>query len=330
LNEGPAVRAVYVAAGLALAAFLAWRLADLLLLVFGAALLATLVRVVADFIRRMTGMPDRAAYAGALLVLLLVVGGFLWLLGAQVTAQVRLLLEHLPGALARLEEWLRGQGWIAPLVEELRGKSAGLATRVGSIALTGADVMVGLLLLFFGAIYFGAEPRLYRNGIVSLFPERARPRAARGLDLGAFAMRRWLLAQLIDMVAVGVLTGAGLYFAGVPSALALGVISGLASFVPFVGPFLAGMLAVLVGFGQSTELALWALGIYLGVQQIENHVIVPAVQRWMIAVPPALALFAIVAMGYLFGPLGVIFAAPLAVVIYVLVKELYVGEPAGP
>jgi len=246
-----------------------------------------------------------------------------------VSAQVGMLLERLPGAAARLEEWLRGQTWIAPLIEELRGKSAGLAARIGAIALTGADVLVGLLLLFFGALYFGAEPRLYRNGIVSLFPAHARPRAARGLELGAFAMRRWLLAQLIDMAVVGVLTGAGLYFAGVPSALALGLISGLASFVPFVGPFLAGVLAVLVGFGESTELALWALGIYLGVQQIENHLIVPFVQRWMIAVPPALALFAIVALGYLFGPLGVIFAAPLAVVVYVLVKELYVGDPVG-
>lgn len=325
-SEGSAVRAVYVAAGIALGAFLVWHLADLLLLVFGAALLATLIRVIADFLRTHTGLSDRLAYFAALLILLAVAGGGFWLLGSQVVAQVNMLVEKLPDAIARFDEWLRGQGWIASLVEELRGKSAGLAARLGSIALTGADVVVGALLVFFGALYFAAEPGLYRRGVVSLFPTAAQPRAQKALELGGFALRRWLLAQLMDMVVVGVLTGVGLWLAGVPSPLALGFISGLASFVPFVGPFFAGLLAVLVGFGQSPELALWALGIYLGVQQIENHLIVPFIQRWMISMPPALVLFAIVAMGYLFGPLGVILAAPLSVMIFVLVKELYVGS----
>jgi len=320
-----AVRAVHVAAGLALAAFLVWRLADVLLLAFGAALLATLLRVIADFIGQHTHLPRKAAYGAALVLVLALIGGAALLLGAQVSAQASALAERLPASLHALETWLREQGWLAPLMDELSARTAGMASRIGSLALTGADVVVALLLVLFGGIYFGAEPRLYRDGIVRLFPAHDRERVARALGLSAYAMRRWLLSQFVDMVVVGALTGLGLYFAGVPSPLALGLITGLSAFVPYVGAIVAGALAVVVAFGERPELALWALGIYVVVQQIEGHLILPFVQRWAIALPPALALFAVVGMGYVLGPLGIIFAAPLAVVLYELVKELYVA-----
>lgn len=320
------VRAVTLAAAFVLAAFLVWRLAGLLLLAFGAALLATLLRVIAGFIGRRAHLPDKVAYACALLLVAVLVGGAVWLLGAQTSAQLSALVERLPGALDRFQAWLEEQSWLSPLVAEARGSGAAIAKRVGAIALIGVDAAIGALLVLFGAIYFGAEPGLYRRGIVALFPPAQRARVARALELGAYAMRRWLLSQLLDMAAVGTLTGVGLWLAGVPAALALGLITALAAFVPYVGAFVAGALAVLVAFGESARLALWALGIYLAVQQVENHLILPFVQRWAVSAPPALALFAVVGMGYLLGPLGVLFAAPLTVVGYVLARELYVRE----
>jgi predicted PurR-regulated permease PerM len=319
-----AVRAVWVAAGLVLAAFLVWRLADLLLLAFGAALLATLFRVLADFIERHTPLPRKAAYGASLVLVLAVIGAAAWLLGAQVSAQVSTVTERLPASLNALEAWLREQGWLSPLMDELTARTAGMASRIGSLALTGLDVVVALLLVLFGGIYFGAEPRLYRHGLVHLFPRHDRARVTQALDLSAYAMRRWLLSQFVDMVVVGALTGIGLWLVGVPSPLALGLLTALAAFIPYVGAIIAGAVAVVIAFGERPELALWALGVYAVVQQVEGHLILPFVQRWAIAVPPALALFAVVAMGTIFGPLGIFFAAPLAVVLYVLVRELYV------
>jgi predicted PurR-regulated permease PerM len=142
-------------------------------------------------------------------------------------------------------------------------------------------------------------------------------------------MRRWLLGQLVDMATVGTLTGVGLWAIGAPSPLALGILSGLASFVPYVGPIASGALAVLVAAAQSLDLGLWTLALYLGVQQVEGHVVMPFVQRWTIALPPALGVFAVVAMGYLLGPLGIVLATPLTVVLFVLVKKLYLQDTLG-
>jgi predicted PurR-regulated permease PerM len=67
-------------------------------------------------------------------------------------------------------------------------------------------------------------------------------------------------------------------------------------------------------------------GLYIVVQQTENHLIQPLIQQRAVDIPPALLLFGVVAMGTLFGVPGVVLAAPLAVVLYVLVKRLYVRE----
>jgi len=315
---------VLAAAGATVALYLLWLLSDLLFLAFGAALLATLLRAIAGFFEERLHIPRAAAYAGAIASVAAFIVGGTWLLGAQLSAQADALAERVPTSLDALRSWLQQHGWLATLAHDFGSRFSHLASRLGTLALTGFDVAVGVLLVIFGGIYLGAEPRLYRDGAVALLPPTQRLRAARGLDLTAYAMRRWLLGQLIDMAIVGSLTGVGLWMVGVPSPLALGLITGLSSFVPYIGAFISGFFAVLIAFGESPQLALWALAIYVGVQLIEGHLIIPFVQRWAIAVPPALVLFAVAGMGYAFGPLGLLFGAPLVVVLYVLVKELYV------
>ena len=84
-----------------------------------------------------------------------------------------------------------------------------------------------------------------------------------------------------------------------------------------------------IAFTQDTTTALWTVLAVLAIQQIEGNVIFPLVGRKVVSLPPALALFAIVASGAIFGMYGVIFGFPLAVVVYVLVKKLYVRETLG-
>jgi len=100
-------------------------------------------------------------------------------------------------------------------------------------------------------------------------------------------------------------------------------------FVPIVGPIFGAVPAVLLGFSISPTTALWVIALYLLIQQIEGNVVQPIVQRRAVDLPPALTLFALVAFGVLFGPLGVVFATPLAVVALVAVKQLYVSDILG-
>jgi predicted PurR-regulated permease PerM len=133
----------------------------------------------------------------------------------------------------------------------------------------------------------------------------------------------------LAMIIVGVLVGTGAWVLGIPSPIALGLVFGLLEFVPLVGPIVGAIPVILVAAGQSWELALWALGLVIAVQQVEGNVIMPLVSGRAMQLPPAVALFAVVAMGLVFGPLGLVLGYPLAVVGDVAIRRLYVREILG-
>jgi predicted PurR-regulated permease PerM len=142
-------------------------------------------------------------------------------------------------------------------------------------------------------------------------------------------LRLWLTAQLIAMIIVGVLTAAGLWLIGLPSALALGLISGLAEFVPVVGPVASVIPGLLIASSFGLETMLWTLAVYIIVQQVESNLVMPLLIGQAVNIPPALALFAVVGLSVLLGPLGLLFAFPLTVVADVAVRRLYVRDTLG-
>jgi predicted PurR-regulated permease PerM len=146
------------------------------------------------------------------------------------------------------------------------------------------------------------------------------------MDAAGRALSRWLLGQLIAMGAVGVAVATGLALLKMPLALALGLISGVLEFIPFLGPIISGTLAVIAAFAQGPEQALWVGLLFLAIQQIEGNVLIPLIQRWAVHLPPALAVASVLIFGTLFGWAGIILGTPLMVVCMVLVKQLYVNE----
>jgi predicted PurR-regulated permease PerM len=99
--------------------------------------------------------------------------------------------------------------------------------------------------------------------------------------------------------------------------------------VPFIGPVLGALPAILIASTVDSPTVLWTVLLFIVVQQLEANVVFPQLGRRMVSLPPALALFAILAAGVLFGPLGLLFGFPMAVVVFVLVKKLYVRETLG-
>jgi predicted PurR-regulated permease PerM len=143
------------------------------------------------------------------------------------------------------------------------------------------------------------------------------------------ALRQWLIAQLGSMALVGVCAGLLLWLAGIRSPLALGLLAGLGQFVPVVGPFVVAAPGVLLALADGPEKFLWAIAIYVGVGQVESNLFSPLMLRHTAQLPMAMTLFAVLMFGILLGPLGVLFATPLAVVGYVLVKVVYVEGVLG-
>jgi predicted PurR-regulated permease PerM len=181
----------------------------------------------------------------------------------------------------------------------------------------------------FLAIYIGADPEMYRRGIMHLFPHKQRERAGEVLSGIAGVLRKWLVTQLIAMVTIGVVSTIVLALMGVKASIALGVLAGLLEFVPTVGPLISAIPAVAMGFIDSPEKALWVAIAYWGIQFFENHLLIPLLMKGGINLPPALTILAQALMALIFGFLGLMCAVPLLAATMVAVKMLYVEGVVG-
>ena len=331
MDRAEYVRRLLIAALIVVLLVVAWKLLDLLLLLFGAVLMAVLLEAIAGSLSARTRLAHRWSLVLSVLGLAAVIVSIAWTFGAEVRTQMEGLSVRLAEAWTPLEAELAasstGREMLRSIEAAILGPTgAGYIARVAVLLTNGLG---GLILVLVGGIYLAAQPQLYRNGVLLLVPPAFRGEAAHTFDLSARALRHWLLGQLAIMTIVGTLTGLGAWLIGLPSALALGIVAALLEFIPYLGPILTVVPAVLLGLAIGPETALAALGLVFVVQQLEGYVITPLVQREAVTLPPALTLFALLATGLLFGPLGLLFAAPLTVVAYVAVGELYVHRTLG-
>lgn len=323
------IRRVLIVLALASLAFLVWHLRYLVVMLFAAVVVASVFRAIATPFEKRMHIPEKASVGIAILIVLGLIGGLFWLFGSEIGRQTRTLSQSLPEAIEALEAQLASWG----LADEARMWLAAPSPDGGNVISSAMRFVVSLsggiadtLVVVFGGIFVALQPRLYRMGAVKLFPKKRRPLLSEAMDDSERALRLWLKAQLISMTFVGILTAFGLWLIGVQSWLVLGLLAFALEFIPFAGPVLAAIPAILIALSMSPELALWTLGLYVLIQQLEGNLIYPLVQQWAVHVPAVVLLFALLAFASLFGTIGVIFAAPLTVVSYVLVKRLYVRE----
>lgn len=328
-NDRDFIRRALIVIALGAAALLVWQLRYVLVLLFGAIVTATVIRAIADPFTDRLRVPAPASMLIAVLLIVFVVGGVAWLLGSQIAIQTQSLADTLPAALKRVDDWLAGLGLAHPIqswLAQLHSNGGSLVSRVGSWASSASNGIANLLIVFFGGVFLAAKPRFYRTGAIKLVPADSRSIVAEAMDESEHALRLWLRGQLAAMIIIGVMTGAGLWLLGIDSWLVLGILAGFFEFIPFAGPILSAIPAILIALVQSPELALWTTFMYIFVQHSEAYLIQPLVQQYAVDVPPVVLLFALLAFAVLFGIVGILFAAPLTVVTYVLVKRLYVRE----
>lgn len=326
MNSTSLSRTLWRLFGALLSIALLWQLRDAVMILFGAVLFAATLHALSQPLVRHTRLSASVATVIVLLGLIALTAGGLWWLGDPLAQQLQSLRDELPKA------WDSAKRWLASV--PLGSRAVAMTSRLGSgsvpwgnIANVASDVLRALsniVLIALLGVYLALGVRSYRDGLVRLFPVARRSELGGAIDAAGHALSGWLVGQGVTMLAVGGAVAIGLSLIGMPLALALGVISGLLEFVPFFGPILSGLLAVLVAFVQGPEQALWAGGLFLVIQQVEGNLLVPLVQRWAVDLPPALAVGSVVVFGSLFGVWGVVFGTPLAVVTMVLVRKLYI------
>ncbi len=324
------VHKTLIVLGLIVLVLLFWKLADVLLLAFGAILVALILHASAEMLVRYLRVPERWSLSVASLIIFALFLGLSVLFGTQIRSQFANVVERMPAALDDLGKSI-GVGAVSDDLTEIINNvpTGGIASRLAGIGGTILGGLTNFVLVIVAGIYIAASPRVYFEGVVKLFPIRHHERVKSSLLASGEALKLWLISQLIAMTCVGLLSGLAYWIIGLPSPYGLGLIAGVADFIPFLGPFLGAAPAVIIAFSVSSEAALWTIFAVLIIQQIEGNIIQPLVTRRVITTPPALALFAILAGSVLFGTLGLIFGFPLAVVTFVLVKKLYVRETLG-
>jgi predicted PurR-regulated permease PerM len=186
----------------------------------------------------------------------------------------------------------------------------------------------GMLLIVFLSIYFAADPELYRRGTLLLLPERRRQLGSEVMDRVAMVLRKWLVTQLIAMAVIGSVSTIALLLLGVKAAFALGLLAGLFEFIPTVGPILSAIPAVAMAFLDSPEKALLVIGVYMAIQFLENHILIPLLMKGGMDLPPALTVISQALLALVFGFLGLMVAVPMLATVMVIVQVLYVQRTA--
>jgi predicted PurR-regulated permease PerM len=319
------VALVIVIAAVAAAIFVT---GDLLILAFGAILGAIVIHAIAEILAVHLRCPARAAVAASILFALAVLGLLGWLFGVEFRSQVNLLVERLPAILNEFAAYM-GQSPVGQkIVDAVRAAYAGskVAQDIGGLAEGAGELILNALLVLVGAIFFAVDPNVYERGFLLLMPRSKRAAVEDALADVASTLRLWLRAQLIQMTTMGVLVGIGLWLVGVPSAPALALLTGLSEFVPYVGPLAAMIPALGLAATAGTHAVVGALAVFAVVRIVQTNFITPFVTSRVIAIPPAVTLFSIVAVGTIFGLFGLFFSAAILVVVFTLVRSLYLRE----
>lgn len=317
-----------------------WSVRNAVMQIFLALIVALALQAPVHRLERM-GLPRGIALLITLL-LVLVIGVLLSiLLVSTVVEQVQELLNQLPDTLDQVQaeyDRLSSKHGVLPEIDwdALReGQSENwLSEQVGAISgqifpfVSGVSGLIAnFLFILFIALFFVSDPTNYLDGTLTLVPQGYRPRALEILVELAATLRAWFVGQVISMLMAGALiTFLNAVIINIPSAVALGALSGIMEFVPNFGALVSVSVAILVTLADDpAKIPLVIIG-YLVVQQIQSNLIMPRIMRRQIDMPAAVVLSAQVIAASLFGFIGLLLALPLAVLVKVLLRELYVYD----
>jgi len=333
--------ALFVAA---LAIWFIVRVVEVLLLVFIAVLCAVYLSGVTDILERRFRLARWLGLAIAVVATLAAVVGIGAVIVPPVLEQTQSLISGLPQTLTNIQNVIAGwareyavlrdtelanpaSGLVASLINDatnfLRGSILPYVTAGGKLFIEGASVVVM-------SLYLAVQPRLYRDGILSLLPPRHRPVGARVLDDAGATLRAWVVGQLLAMLVLALLTAIGLWVLGVPYWLAFGIFTGLVAVVPFFGTLVSTLLPALfvVSTGNWVKvLAVILLGV--AVHVVEANVVVPRIMERRLALPPVLTIASVLTMGILIGVVDLVVAVPVLAVTMVVLRHVVQGEVYG-
>ena len=343
-----------------------WHFAGALFLIFAGMLLGVALNAMTNRLGTIVRLPHALRLTVVCLVLAGMLSGVVFLGGATIAKQATVLSDTIKSQLVTVKAFLEKNGIdtsylelgnigapaasptpetsvapltpltpITPTPHNLPSAGA-IASGGGAIVSQTLKVLLGtvsavgnfFIVLFLG-LAFAAQPAVYRNGLLFMAPARHRARATVIVDRIGDTLERWLIAQIVTMIAVFFVTWIGLRIIGIQSAFILGIQAGLLAFIPTIGALIGGLIVVLASLASGWVAGFSAFVLFMGVHALESYVLTPIIQRHALDIPPA-TLFAFqILLGVVFGIWGLALALPLMAIAKVLIDH-FKAEQSAP
>ena len=205
----------------------------------------------------------------------------------------------------------------------------GVTDGISSLVSLASNVGIGILQLFFiisVSLMITLQPSSYREVAILLVPSFYRRRARTILLKCGDSLSSWMTGVVLSSIFVAILAAIGLYLLGIKLVIANALIAGVLNIIPNVGPTISTIFPLSVALLDTPWKSLAVLGLYIIIQNIESYVITPSIMQKQVKLLPGLTITAQFIFTILFGPLGLLLAIPMAVVIQVFVREIIIHD----
>lgn len=318
--------------------FFLYYISSVLVVAFIAFIFVSAIAPVVDFLEKYH-LPRTLV---VLLIYIFVVTGLYYLLSFLIPAigdQLRLLAQNLPGysqKLAFLQEkfqYFFGSRGGEFLQQEKSNFLLNLNSRLNenwwNIFSQAGSFFAGLvnaIAVFSLAFFWSIQKKSVGNFFKAFIPKQHQNYAITLVERVQQKMGHWLLGQLVLNIIMGILIYIGLTLLGVPYALLLATIATIFEFVPYIGGILSATIGVLAALSIGPLTAVLVLILYLAIQQIQNHLLVPLVMKQVVGLNPVAVVLAILIGLKIAGPLGIILAIPITAALSVFVSDFIAAD----
>ena len=310
---------------------LLWQLRWVLLVLFGAVVLAVALDVLIHQLQKRCRLERPQALLTVLIMLVLAGVVIGQLLLPELITQVQQLGRDLPQLIDKLSGWLEQDPRLASINQAVSpglnpDNLQSLGRQLLGVAGGAANSMVQVMLAMLLGILLALDPASHRQMVLAITPRPARSRMLDLLDESRQALGGWLSGMTLSATSVFLLTWGGLAVLQAPLPLLSGLVCGLLTFVPTIGPTAATVLPTGLAMLQSPQLLVSVLVFRLVLQNLEAFLLTPLLLRKTVNLLPTVALMAQLSLGALLGLPGVLLALPLVVVLQVLMTRVVVQQ----
>lgn len=300
---------------------------DILVMVFIALIIAAAVNGPVSWLQRRR-VPRLLGVIFIYLFALLLFALIISLVLPPLAGQVKQLAKHFPEFMEKagvsLQEWwgkYRFEGNLQTFLDRIGDKLNQATTSIFSTIISLFGGFFSAIIVLVISFYLAVQERGMKGFLVSLVPNDHQTYFSDLIDRIQIKIGGWLRGQLLLMLIIGLLTFIGLSLLNVKYALTLALIAGLLEIVPYVGPILSAVPAVILAFFQSPILALLVVVLFVVVQELENYLIVPQVMKRTVGLNPIVIIIVMLIGAKLAGIIGIVLSVPLTAAIAEFFKD---------